>query len=450
MTRDSGKLSGIATSAGLSGALKLGSMLVSFVYVPVVMGFLGIYKYGIWATLLNILSWVGMFDIGIGNGLRNKLAEAIARGEVALGRSLVSTSYAIMTAVIAIVALVGGLTAYHADWVGLLSAYECNESVLAVIEIGFLGTCMVLVLSLCSSVLYALQKTHLVNLLFLGQQVLMLVSVALAGRFVGSKSSLVCVALLYVGSNVLAYVVATLALFACERDLCLSLRAVDFSKARSLLGLGALFFVAQVASLVLYATDSLIISNLFGPEEVTVYATANKVFSAVTSLFTAMVTPFWSSTSAALACGDVRGIRTDMRRMIRLWAVFSLGATTLVVGFKPAVRIWLGRDLGFDNAFVALMALYAIVFMWNAIYSQVANGMSLMKFVTATAIVQMAVNIPLSIFLATMCSMGMHGVLLGTLMSMGISAILYPIYVNRALKKASASRVATDNLAERN
>lgn len=96
------------------------------------------------------------------------------------------------------------------------------------------------------------------------------------------------------------------------------------------------------------------------------------------------------------------------------------------------------------------MALYAIVFMWNAIYSQVANGMSLMKFVTATAIVQMAVNIPLSIFLATMCSMGMHGVLLGTLMSMGISAILYPIYVNRALKKASASRVATDNLAERN
>ena len=445
----SGKLSGIAASAGLSGALKLGSMLVSFVYVPVVMNFLGTYKYGIWATLLNILSWVGMFDIGIGNGLRNKLAEAIARGEAELGRTLVSTSYVIMTTLISLVALVGGLAATQADWVGLLSAYECNESVLAVIEIAFLGACMALVFSLCSSVLYALQKTHLVNLLFLSQQILMLVSVALAECIVGPQSSLLCVALLYVGANVLAYVVATLVLFTYERDLRPSLRAVDFSKARSLLGLGALFFIAQVASLVLYATDSLIISNLFGPEEVTVYATANKVFSAVSSLFTAMVTPFWSSTSAALACGNVRGIRTDMRKMIRLWVVFSFGAAILAFVFKPAVRIWLGRDLGFNDAFVALMALYAVVFMWNAIYSQVANGMSLMKFVTVTAIVQMAVNIPLSVFLATMCGMGMQGVLFGTLLSMGISAISYPIYVNRALKKASACKFAANNLSER-
>lgn len=450
MKSNTGKLSGIAASAGLSGVLKLCSMLVSFVYVPVVMGFLGTYKYGIWATLLNILSWVGMFDIGIGNGLRNKLTEAIARGELSLGRSLVSTSYAIMTVVIAFVALVGGFVASHVDWVVLLSAYKCNESVLAVIEIGFLGACMTLVLSLCSSILYALQKTHLVNLLFLSQQVLMLATVALAGNFANPENSLICVSLLYVGSNVLAYVFATLILFVSEHDLRPSLRSVDFSKSQTLLGLGVLFFVAQVASLVLYATDSLIISNLFGPEEVAVYATANKVFSAATSLFTAMVTPFWSSTSAALACSDVRGIRTDIRRMTRLWAVFSLGVAILGIVFKPVVRIWLGRDLGFDSSFVALMALYAVVFMWNAIYSQVANGMSLMKFVTTTAIIQMAVNIPLSVFLATRCGMEMPGVLLGTLLSMGIASISYPLYVNRNLKKVPSRNVTADNSIGRN
>lgn len=450
MKSNNGNLSGIAASAGLSGVLKLCSMLVSFVYVPVVMGFLGTYKYGIWATLLNILSWVGMFDIGIGNGLRNKLTEAIARGELSLGRSLVSTSYAIMTVVIAFVALVGGFAASHVDWVVLLSAYKCNESVLAVIEIGFLGVCMTLVLSLCSSILYALQKTHLVNLLFLSQQVLMLATVALAGRFVSPENSLICVSLLYVGSNILSYFFATFILFVSEHDLRPRLRAIDFSKSRTLLGLGVLFFVAQVASLVLYATDSLIISNLFGPEEVTVYATANKVFSAITSLFTAMVTPFWSSTSAALACGDVQGIRTDICRMTRLWALFSLGVAILGIVFKPVVRIWLGRDLGFDSLFVTLMALYAVVFMWNAIYSQVANGMSLMKFVTTTAILQMAVNIPLSVFLATRCGMEMTGVLLGTLLSMGIASITYPLYVNWSLKKVSSRNVTADNSTGRN
>ena len=195
------KLGGLAASSGMSGALKLVSMLVSFVYVPVAMGFLGTYKYGIWATLLNLLSWVGMFDIGIGNGLRNKLSEALVRNDSEEGKTLVSTAYAIMTAVIAAVMIIGGLVVARLDWVGILSAYDCDESVTAVIEIGFLGVCMTLVLSLCSSVLYALQKTHLVNLLFLGQQVLMLGTVAFAGIFVPASDLLVCVALLYVGSR---------------------------------------------------------------------------------------------------------------------------------------------------------------------------------------------------------------------------------------------------------
>lgn len=52
--------------------------LIYFVLVPLTLGYLNAYEYGIWLTLSSILSWINSFDIGLGNGLRNKLAESLA------------------------------------------------------------------------------------------------------------------------------------------------------------------------------------------------------------------------------------------------------------------------------------------------------------------------------------------------------------------------------------
>ena len=62
----------------LLAVYKAVSMVLSMLYVPVILGYLGTGLYGIWATILNVISWVNYFDIGIGNGLRNKLSAALA------------------------------------------------------------------------------------------------------------------------------------------------------------------------------------------------------------------------------------------------------------------------------------------------------------------------------------------------------------------------------------
>ena len=59
----------------LSTVYRALSMVISYLYVPVVLAYLGEVKYGVWTTILNVLSWITYFDIGIGHGLRNKLAE---------------------------------------------------------------------------------------------------------------------------------------------------------------------------------------------------------------------------------------------------------------------------------------------------------------------------------------------------------------------------------------
>ena len=414
------------------------SMALSLVYVPVVLNYLGDYKYGVWASILNILSWISYFDLGIGNGLRNRLSESLASSTPRISpKVLVSSAYAILMDVVAIVAVVCGVAIAFVDWPALLSAWNVDESLLCVVELSFLGMCFSFVLTLCNSVYYALQKAQVVNLISVCQQAVMLLSVWLLS--LTGTSSLTAVAVFYVLSNILVYGVFTVYVFARNRSLAPSPRCCSREVAKDVGGLGIMFFVAQIATLVLFTTDNLIVSNLFGPEQVTVYATANKVFTVLPSLFAALVVPLWSKTTVDYARGDIVEIRASLSKMRRLFAVATMGVIIMVVAFKPVVQLWLGRDLGFENSLVILMGVYAVIYMWNAIYSQIVNGLALVGFIAAIAFVQLVVNIPLSIFLASSCGLGVNGVLLGTIIAMLIHSVTYPFYCKRALDRAGAS-----------
>lgn len=414
------------------------SMALSLVYVPVVLNYLGDYKYGVWASILNILSWISYFDLGIGNGLRNRLSESLASSTPRISpKVLVSSAYAILMGVVSIVAVVCGVAIAFVDWPALLSAWNVDESLLCVVELSFLGMCFSFVLTLCNSVYYALQKAQVVNLISVCQQAVMLLSVWLLS--LTGTSSLTAVAVFYVLSNILVYGVFTVYVFARNRSLAPSPRCCSREVAKDVGGLGIMFFVAQIATLVLFTTDNLIVSNLFGPEQVTVYATANKVFTVLPSLFAALVVPLWSKTTVDYARGDIVEIRASLSKMRRLFAVATMGVIIMVVAFKPVVQLWLGRDLGFENSLVILMGVYAVIYMWNAIYSQIVNGLALVGFIAAIAFVQLVVNIPLSIFLASSCGLGVNGVLLGTIIAMLIHSVTYPFYCKRALDRAGAS-----------
>lgn len=79
------------------------SIAVSLILVPLTIHYVNPTQYGIWLTLSSIISWFGFFDIGFGNGLRNKFTEALAKDQHKLARIYVSTTYAILTIIIIIV-----------------------------------------------------------------------------------------------------------------------------------------------------------------------------------------------------------------------------------------------------------------------------------------------------------------------------------------------------------
>ena len=58
----------IIKNIGVLTLMKGIGMLLGFVYTPLVLAFLGEARYGVWAVILNIVSWINYFDVGIGSG----------------------------------------------------------------------------------------------------------------------------------------------------------------------------------------------------------------------------------------------------------------------------------------------------------------------------------------------------------------------------------------------
>lgn len=93
-----------------TGGFKILDTLVYLLLVPVTLGYLNVYEYGIWLTINSVLGWINSFDIGLGNGLRNQLAEALAKNDFKKGQALISTTLVILVAIMAALILVVSIT----------------------------------------------------------------------------------------------------------------------------------------------------------------------------------------------------------------------------------------------------------------------------------------------------------------------------------------------------
>ena len=411
--------------------IKGGSIIISLFLVPLTIHYVSSDQYGIWITLSSIIGWFGFFDIGFGNGLRNKFAESIAHGEDNKARIYVSTTYAVLTIIVTIVLSIFVLLNPFLNWSTILNAppnMAAELSTLALIV--FVFFCLQFVLQLITTVLTADQQPAKASLFnFYGSVFSILVIYILTKTTSGN--------LIYLGAALGFIPVAVLMVSSIwfysrkYKKFAPSLKYVKFSYARDLMTLGLKFFLLQVAGIVLYQTSNIIIAQLFGAAEVTPYNIAYKYFTVIPMILGIILSPFWSAYTEAWTKGDIAWIKNSQKKLKLIWVSLSVLAVIMLLFSNLVYKMWVGKEITIPFTVSAVLAAYFIINTWNGIYCVFLNGVGKIKLQLYSGILDMIIHIPLAIYLGK--KMGIAGVVLSLVILCGLNMIWTIMQYNKII-----------------
>lgn len=404
----------------------------TFISIPLMIGYLGREQFGVWSTLLTIMSWIVFFDLGVGNGLRNKVAESLAKSEKQEAGNYVASGYTLIGLIaLTVWALVTSI-AFFVPWQIVFNTQSISESTLReTIQIATFFILFNFWIGLISALLGALQKTALVAL---GQ----LISNALVLTFVyslakGTNASISYLAFVYGLSLVLANVSLTVWFYIKFPEL-RPKPYLDKLHVRPLLSAGLQFFTIQLAVLVIFTTDKMLITQLFGPEYVTQYEVVFKLFSVITFAHGMISVPLWSAYTDAYHRGDLVWIGNMLRNQFHAFAVIAGGVIILMISAPWVIGLWIDAQFTVPVSLVVSIGVFVLISCWVNIFAYFLNGIQKIQLSLRVSIAAMLINIPISIALSKLTTLGVSSIVLGTICALLPGVILGPLQTYKILK----------------
>ncbi len=414
--------------------LKFLALLASFMLVPMMINYLGSDIYGVWSTLFSVVSWVLLFDLGIGAGLRNRISEAIAHNNILEAKQCVSTSYVVVGIGAALLLLLFVCISNYVSWVGVFNISGINETDLQLaVEITMSFVLLNFLLSLINQVANGLQKTVVsVFNQFFSNIILLLFVFVLSVFF---ESSIVLLSLVYGIALTISNLLVTYWFFKKYKDLTPRLFLFNLKDVRALLSTGLRFFSIQIAVIVLFTTDKIVISQLLGPGFVTQYDVVFKLFSLVTVVHGIIIAPLWAAYSDAYHREDFIWVSNMMNKQLKIFVIISLFVVLLALTSSGIIHWWIGPEFNFSWNLAIPMAIFVTFTVWNNIFAFFLNGINELKIQTRISAIAMFINIPLSIVFVKYFAMGVEGVIFATTIALSIFAIAGPIQTRNILLK---------------
>ncbi|WP_426091851.1 lipopolysaccharide biosynthesis protein [Flavobacterium sp. DSR3-2] len=398
--------------------------------VPLLLRYLGDVKYGIWITLSSVITWVTFFDIGLGNGLRNKFAESVALKDYKKARIYVSTTYALMTIIMFVVFIIFLIVYNFVDW-GIIFNVPKNEIKDFSKLVFWIFTFFLIqfVVKLVGALYSASQKTSRNSVINLVSGIISFIVVFILYK--SAYNSLLFFGIAYSIIPIIVYIIFSLKSFNDEYiDFSPSWSHVRWKYSKDLFGLGFKYFIIQISIIIIAQTDLMIITQVLGPENVTPFSITQKYFSISYMVFGIAMAPLWSAYTEAHILNDYNWMRRIIKKQLKIIPYIIFGLILMALLFKPILKIWIGKSFDvIGNEFILLFVIQAFFVVWNNIFGMVLNGLSKVRLNTILVLISAIINIPLSILFAKHYAMGINGVVLGTLVSGVLVFIINPIQV---------------------
>lgn len=402
---------------GASALISRGvALLVNAVTLPLTIRYLGPLQYGIWITISTTVVMLAVMDLGVANTLTNMISRAYAMDDRAAAQRYYATGFWISSGISTVIGMISLLLWPRINWGYLFHLQDAalihEISLCAAIVLGFF--LLSLPLNLVHRILSGYQQTQITNYFNLLSNVLSLLAILAVIKLHGS---LVMLMLMYSGSLLLGSITLNVWVNLWDRRwLMPSPRFIRRAVVGELMSSGMGFFVLQLAGIVVFNSDNLIITHYLGAADVTPYSVTWRLAGYAAVLQTAVLPSLWPAYSEAYARGDYDWVRRMFWRTARI----AMGAVALAVLILTFCGQWLIGWYAGPSAVPGALLLGTI-----CAWTLLSAGMDLEACLLAAVnrvraqgilgAIAAVLNIALSIYLVK--RLGSLGVILGTILS---------------------------------
>jgi O-antigen/teichoic acid export membrane protein len=411
-----------ATVAGLAG--KGTSVLVSLAIVPVTVRYLGPERYGLWVAISSSILMFFLLDIGIANTLTNLISEAYAASDRILAGKYFATALWMVMGVSALIGFALWMAWPHIHWETLFRIQ--GDALTRETSRAFAAAVIVLLFALptnlISRVLAGYQELHISNLFTAGGNVLSFLTVLAVIHLHGSLAALVAG---YAGATVIANTSCMLWVCAVSKPWLKPWPTkIDWRMTTRLLHTGGQFFILQIAGLLVFNTDNLIIAHYLNPIAVTQYSVTWRVAGMISTIQALVIPSLWPAYAESWVRRDMAWIRKAYKRMrwVTLIAVALASAILLPAG-RTIIRIWAGAGAVPSAGLLYLMCVWMIVLAITMNQACLMGATYHLRTQTISSCLAAGANLALSIWWVR--HLGLEGVILATL----VSYVLFILFV---------------------
>jgi len=401
------------------------AIIIGLVAQALFIKFLNIEYLGLNGLFNNIISMLGIVELGIGNAIVYKLYRPIAENDIETIKSLMNfykKTYNIISAFVLIIGLI--ITPFLGYIVGEINI---NVNIYIVFILFILDTCASYLLSYKRSILYANQRNYIVNYIHILYIILLNIFQIIVLYFTKNYYIyLIIKIVMRLFENIIITLISNkMYIYLTNKDV-LPLNENILSDIKK--KIKALFF-HQIGSFIVNGTDNILISKFFSIIYVGLYSNYYLIINSVTTLFGQLIDAVTPSVGNMLIT-ESKDKNFDVFKKIRFinfW-VSCWTSTCILVLMNDFVNVWLGEQYILSYSVLIVLVINFYQQMMKKSYSSFKNAAGIFYEDRFVPLVESVLNIVASIILLKL--FGLAGVFMGTIISgLALWCYSYPKFV---------------------
>lgn len=418
-----GRYARVKKAIWTGGASRVLTSVVALLTLPLAVRYLGAERYGVWATITSTVTWINLLDLGIANTLTNQISQAYALDDREAARRYFTNALVMTCLVSATVGVIFACTCPRVNWAALLnvSAKASSAEVNQTIAIAAGLTLLALPCNLANKLLAGYQQLHRSAYAAGAAAVATLSGLAVG---ISLHVSMPLLYLMSIGCATLSSLFLMLVTVWRKPWLRPRFSAIDRRSAKELLDSGSSFFLIQIAAVVVFSSDNIIVSHYLGASEVTPYSVTWRLAGLAAVLQSLIFPALWPAYAEAYARGDYEWIRQTFARTMKGILILNvLSAAGMICFGRISIRIWAGTAAVPEMRLTVAMAIWIVINGVMSVESCLLAALNRTRGQAVLSIGAAILNVGVSVTLVR--SIGAVGVIGGTILSY-VAILLVP------------------------